>query len=53
MLHADSNFSNIMIKYEGDQVRGYLIDWDLSKEVNVRPEDDPIGKVVCPSSSLF
>ncbi|TFK62600.1 hypothetical protein BDN72DRAFT_903091 [Pluteus cervinus] len=34
-IHADSSLSNVMIKYEGDQVRGYLIDWDLSKDTDV------------------
>ncbi|TFK66440.1 hypothetical protein BDN72DRAFT_146954 [Pluteus cervinus] len=43
IMHADCGLSNVMIKYEGDQVRGYLIDWDMSQDL----DDDPkwIGPV--------
>ncbi|TFK66677.1 hypothetical protein BDN72DRAFT_843917 [Pluteus cervinus] len=43
IVHSDSSLSNVMIKYEGDQVRGYLIDWDLSLDLDDDPQ--PIGPV--------
>ncbi|TFK66451.1 hypothetical protein BDN72DRAFT_961767 [Pluteus cervinus] len=45
ILHSDSSLSNVMIKYEGDQVRGYLIDWDLSQDLDDDPEPTgPVGQ---------
>ncbi|TFK66443.1 hypothetical protein BDN72DRAFT_961762 [Pluteus cervinus] len=37
IMHADSSITNVMIKYEGDLVRGYLIDWDLSIDLDDEP----------------